>query len=78
VLLVAALLPPLFLVGLGYRLWRWIKTPDEATAKKQAARREQLKRVARRPALEMPVHSDLLPEGDDADPALNSGGEHEA
>lgn len=70
-----ALLPPLFLVGLGYRIWRFLTSPDEATAKKLAARREQLKRVVRRPAREIPIHSGLLDTGDDSDPAINEEGD---
>ena len=74
-LIFLALLPPCFLVGLGYRFWRWVTSPDEATAKKLAARREQLKRVARRPAREMPIYSGLLDSGKDSDPAINEEGD---
>lgn len=71
---VAALAPPLFLIGLGYRLWRWVTTPDEQTAKKRALRREQLKRVPRRLAREVPVHDDRHDGGEDSDPAINEEG----
>jgi hypothetical protein len=70
VLLIAGLLPPLFLVGLGYRFWRWVTSPDETTARKLAARREKLKQTVRRPAEGMPLlDSDEAP--DATDPALN-------
>jgi len=71
---VAAVVPPLFLLGLGYRLWRWVRTPDEQTARKQEARRQQLKRTVRRLATDVPLHSSLEAPEDLSDPPLNDGG----
>ena len=63
----------LFVLGLVYRSWRWLTTPDEQVARKQASRRERLKRTVRRPAQEVPIHDGLEVAVDATDPALNAG-----
>lgn len=61
----------LFVVGLCYRLFCWITTPDEKTALRRERRREQLRRTVRRPARDVPIHEELDAPVHDTDPALN-------
>ena len=67
----------LLVLGLGYRLWRWMTTPDEKSARKHEIPRQQLKRTVRRPASEVPIHDGFNEPVDDSDPALNSEGSRE-
>jgi hypothetical protein len=62
----------LFVLGLVYRFWRWITTPDEQVARKQASRRERLKRTVRRPARDVPIDDGLQAAVDVSDPVLNT------
>ena len=62
----------LFVLGLVYRFWRWVTTPDEQVARRQASRRERLKRTVRRPAREVPIDDGLQAAVDVSDPSLNA------